>query len=417
MAEVIFDVHVRMGSPQGDPRVSKTISGSTAQLVQLCAGYFFSYVLTGVLVKWFTDLRQPAMSDWAYLFNNTLGGSATALLVVLVLRWVRRLNSVGTARWGPFRFPAEVAYIIPSGVCTAIVIPTTTLMYSLPISVMVAMVIMRGSVIVISRTVDEIQIRQGILNKRVYVEENWAVVFALMAVATSVMLLPFAAFLTGKGVALPAWLGLNPSAARGSFDFLRSVPAMTILGLYIAAYMLRIYIMNYYKNTRGKGVPLDNRGFFAVEQIAATATMVVLAALFAASPSWFGWTHPGAIEFSAAVAAPDWSAIAAGIPYGAVAFFSVFIFMFEGRTATFAGLVNRLTSLLAGTAATIILWAMFGTRFPSTPDWIAVGFILISVGFLTRAERRRMAELGLAPAPAAPAVVGMEQAVPSRGRG
>ena len=44
-----------------------------------------------------------------------------------------------------------------------------------------------------------------------------------------------------------------------------------------------------------------------------------------------------------------------GIPYGAVAFFSVFIFMFQGRTATFAGLVNRLTSLIAGTTATLLL--------------------------------------------------------------
>lgn len=34
---------------------------------------------------------------------------------------------------------------------------------TLPISVMVAMVIMRGSIIIISRLIDAIQIRQGIL--------------------------------------------------------------------------------------------------------------------------------------------------------------------------------------------------------------------------------------------------------------
>ena len=32
---------------------------------------------------------------------------------------------------------------------------------------------------------------------------------------------------------------------------------MTILGSYITAYSFRIYIMNYYKNTRAPGVPKD----------------------------------------------------------------------------------------------------------------------------------------------------------------
>jgi hypothetical protein len=76
-----------------------------------------------------------------------------------------------------------------------------------------------------------------------------------------------------------------------------------------------------------------------------------------------------------------------------VAFFSVFIFMFKGRTATFAGLVNRLTSLVAGTAATLIFHYGFGGKFPSAEDWLSLVFILIAVGFLTVAERKRMDEL------------------------
>jgi hypothetical protein len=74
------------------------------------------------------------------------------------------------------------------------------------------------------------------------------------------------------------------------------------------------------------------------------------------------------------------------------AFFSVFIYMFKGRTATFAGLVNRLTSLVAGTVATLIYWLAFGGSGPKTQDWLALGFIFLAVGFLTAAERRRAAE-------------------------
>jgi len=50
--------------------------------------------------------------------------------------------------------------------------------------------------------------------------------------------------------------------------------------------------------------------------------------------------------------------------FGAAAFFSVFLFMFKGRTATFAGLVNRLTSLVAGTTSTVIFYFAFQGRFP-----------------------------------------------------
>lgn len=371
-------------------------SQSTSLLVQLCGGYFASYVVTGVLVKYFTGgIRTPKMSEMAYLFNNTLGGTLTALLVVVLLGWLK-LESNRRVRVGPFQIPSEVAYIIPSGICTAIVIPTTTLMYSLPISVMVAMVIMRGSIIVISRLVDEVQIRQGLLHKRVYHAENIAVLFALLAVATNVLLLPLVDWCEGRQIHVAHWIGLKPGAGKGSFEFLHSAPAMTILALYITAYAFRIYIMNYYKNTRAKGVELDNKGFFAVEQIVASTTMVALAVFFFASPRLFGWSATQVVQFHDGMARPELSAIVAGVPYGIVAFFSVFIFMFKGRTATFAGLVNRLTSLLAGTTATLLLWVFWKTKFPSAQDWLSVLFILVAVWFLTRAEKQRVRELGIA---------------------
>ena len=377
--------------------MSSDRSASTSRLVQLCLGYFAFYTVTGVLVKFFTQLREPKMSDMAFLFNNTLGGSVFALGLVLVLGWIR-LKSNRLVRWGPFQVPSEVAYIVPSGICTAVVIPTTTLMYTLPISVLVAMVIMRGSIIVISRLVDEVQIRQGILKKRVFHEENLAVVFALLAVGTNVLLLPLVDFLAARQIPADQWLGLKAGAARGSFDFLRSVPAMSILGSYIVAYSIRLYIMNFYKNTRARGVAQDNQGFFAIEQLAASGTMLLIGLLLFFGRERFGWTDFRVTAFHDAIRQPELAAIVSGVPYGIVAFFSVFIFMFKGRTATFAGLVNRLTSLVAGTSATLLLYFFFHTKFPTAQDWISLLFILIAVYFLTRAERLRMAELAAAPA-------------------
>ena len=340
-------------------------SDSTARLLQLCSGYFLAYVATGIAAKYFTGIRIPRSSEIAYLVHNTIGSTALCAAVVLLLGWVR-LESNRTVAWGRWRLPVEMPYIVLSGVCTAVVIPTTTLMYTLPISVMVAMVIMRGSVIVISRLVDAVQIRQGILHRRVVAEENWAVVFALLAIFVQIAMVPVA----------------------GGFDFLHSQAAMTILVAYVIAYAIRLYIMNYYRNTRGPGVRQDNRGYFAIEQLAATATLAAVGVVLVLTQG-LGGSDARALEARAAILAPDPAAMLSGVPFAMVAFFSVFLFMFEGRTATFTGLVNRLTSLIGGTVATLILWWVFGTRAPNAADWTSLLLILIAVAFLTAAERRR----------------------------
>ena len=357
-----------------------TSEGSTGRLVQLCAGYFLFYVATGVLAKLFTDPvgGHPAlMNSIAFLAYNTLGANLTCLIPVLVLGWWR-LDTIRPVRVFGRELPSELLYIVPSGVCTAVVIPTTTLMYTLPISVMVAMVIMRASVIVISRVVDAVQIRQGILKKRVYWEENAAVCFAVVAACIQLFL---------------------PGGRNGDKpSFIHKPAAVAILSSYLLAYLIRIYIMNYYKNTRPKGAASDNRQFFAVEQIAASATMVLMATAVLLGPRFFpSWLELHQVaDFVAAVRQPlagwGWAALA-GTTFGVVAFFSVFIFMFKGRTATFTGLVNRLTSLVAGTVATLLGWLFLGSRFPCLQDWVSLGFVLVAVAFLTRAEKKRTREL------------------------
>jgi uncharacterized membrane protein YccC len=72
-----------------------------------------------------------------------------------------------------------------------------------------------------------------------------------------------------------------------------------------------------------------------------------------------------------------------------VAFFSVFIFLQPGRSATFSGLVNRLTSLVAGTVATVCSHFWLGGKAPAGSDWAALGFIGVAVAFLAAAERRK----------------------------
>ncbi len=354
----------------------KTVEGSTERLIQLCLGYFVFYVITGVSVKYFLSTGNgfPAMNGMEYLVYSTGGGALIATGVVLVLKWYH-IESIRRIKFGPLNIPSELLYIIPSGIFTAVVIPTTTLMYSFKgISVMLAMVLMRGSVIVIGRVVDAIQIKQGIMTKKVYWEENMAVVFALLAVGTN--------FCTDNAE------GQNPFT---------SLPVVITFSSYILAYSFRIYIMNYYKNTRPAEVKKDNnKSFFALEQITSTITLLLLTGTILLLATKYGLTGERLDPIVKAVISPDknywFTAVLSGMAFGVVSFFSVFIFMFKGRTATFAGLVNRLTSLIAGTASTILFAMFFGGKYPKVMDWVLLGFILIAVGFMSKAEKRRKKE-------------------------
>lgn len=356
--------------------MGKTHEGTTERLLQLSAGYFFLYVITGYLAKYFDKVM--GMGGNAYTVYNTIGGMLICNLVVLIWGWYR-FKSSDYINFLGINMPREFFYIIPSGICTAVIIPTTTLMYTLPISVMVAMIIMRASVIIISRIVDAIQIKQGILKKTVYWEENVAVLFALAAVSIK-------------------FYYVRP----GDFDFIHNVAAMTILTAYLTAYSIRIYIFNYYKNTRKPGAVYDTKGFFAVEQIASTTAIVLAGAIFfyLANPDPVADAKTFAFQFKDSLSNPpeNWGkAILSGVPFGFAAFFSVFLFMFKGRTATFAGLVNRLTSLVAGTAATILVYLLIqGQKPPKGEDWLGLGAILIAIYFMGKAEKKRACELAKA---------------------
>lgn len=351
----------------------KTHEGTTERLLQLSFSYFGLYVVTGFLAKYFE--KTLGMGGTTYTVYNTIGGMLICNAVVLLWGWYR-FKSSDLANVAGMSIPREFLYIIPSGVCTAVIIPTTTLMYTLPISVMVAMIIMRASVIIISRIVDAIQIRQGILHKTVYWEENVAVAFALLAVSIK-------------------FYYVRP----GDFDFINNAAAMTILTFYLIAYSIRIYIFNYYKNTRKPGAIYDTKGFFAVEQIASTLAIVTAGALYfySVDPDPAVDAKTFAFQFkNALINVPAlWKeGILSGIPFGFAAFFSVFLFMFKGRTATFAGLVNRLTSLVAGTAATLCVWWLIAGQKPPKPeDWLGLAAIFVAIYFMGMAEKKRACEL------------------------
>ncbi|MCX7905522.1 MAG: hypothetical protein N2446_02335, partial [Elusimicrobiales bacterium] len=246
----------------------KTEDGSTERLIQYSVLYFGLYIIYTMLTKVLEKIY--GVGGTVFTVYNTIGGMLICNLVVLLWGWYKFKSSTYIKFLG-INMPKEFLYIIPSGICTAVIIPTTTLMYTLPISVMVAMIIMRASIIIISRIIDQIQIWQGILKKKVYWEENIGAIFAILALSVQL----FVKIKIGEG----SFLGIEKieffKVNPGDFDFIRNKAAMTILTFYLVAYSIRLYIMNYYKNTRPKGAIYDTKGFFAIEQISSTLFIVI----------------------------------------------------------------------------------------------------------------------------------------------
>jgi len=327
--------------------------GSTALLVLYAFLYFSLYALFGLLLKVYqgpSSAGFPGQTDIEFLVYSTAGSALVCLGVIFGGKWWQ-------AQWSG----RELLYIAAAGTFTAFVIPTTKLIYSLQISVMVAMIVMRGSIIVISRAVDAALAWQGVSGKKVRWEENLAVLFALAAVSLNVAY-----------------------AKEGDFEFLRSGAALTILGIYLVSYSLRLYFMNYFKFTRSPNHTAEKKNYFAVEQLVASFWIFGFVGLA------FFFPIPGGAPIANAITSPhpQWlsALLLAGVPFGIGAFFSAFLFLFEGRTATFSALANRLSSLLAGVASTLLFAFFYAGKWPKNEDWASLALVLIAVALLAKAE-------------------------------
>jgi hypothetical protein len=225
-------------------------------------------------------------------------------------------------------------------------------MYSFGYSVMVAMVLMRSSLIIAGRVVDAILIRQGHLTKKGPWHENAAVASAMVAMTLVLF-----------------------GAGAKDFQFFESPVAMTTMLLYIVPYSLRVYILSRFKTKA------DHKAIFGVEQIFASGTIFTLSLLgYLAYRA--GWQPAQLVEYAKGMESPSGVGILIGVPFGIAAFFSVFLFLYKTGTATFNTTVNRLTSLVAGTTSTLIFQYAFGGKGVKNHEWLALVFILVAIAFL-----------------------------------
>ncbi len=275
-------------------------------------GYLLSYAPYAALTKLLTSGRLGAAADLSgfELLPATIVGTLLVLpLLIAALGW-----------WKYVARPDR--HILVSGFGTALIIGCTTLAYTFHgVSIVLALLLMRGGVLVLAPLVDVLFGR----------EVRW---FSWTALALSLL----AVFI----------------ALRDAGSYRLSVAVLANLGCYLSGYVLRLPCMTHAAKVRDAAT---TRRYFVSEAVVAlgflTALPIVLA--IAGKGAWMlelrrGWT--GMLALPALL-----PALGVGALYAMLYVFGTLIYL-DRRENTFCIPLNRASSLLSGVITALALQSL-----------------------------------------------------------
>ena len=336
-------------------------------------GYFAAYVPYSFMTKILTKgLLGDGPKDPVNAVNSfeILPPTIMASIIVMIAfisimgwwkfatQWKLKLGSKELS------LPRPRLWTLFSGICTGLVVVTTTLAYTIDgVSIVFAMLLMRGGMLIMSPIVDAIF-------KKPVKWFSWAALgMSLLALLISNLWEPF---FSGKSVAevtaFNAMLGLD-------------------LVFYLASYFVRLSCMSKLAKSQNSD---DTKKFFVEEQMVGTPSIfiiLIIAAIIggatgAAPDSLLGgihagfttfWNHPGNIIAIA---------MAIGFCSQFNGVFGGLILLYPSENS-FAVPVNRCSSILAGVAATCMLALFFSNyKWPQTGEFVGAAFVVGAVMFL-----------------------------------
>jgi general stress protein CsbA len=305
-------------------------------------GYFACYVPYSALTKYLTKFCDASGTE---LLPPTAIASLVGMFVFLsAMRWWKhagRRTVLGVS------VPLPGRWTFMSGLCTAAIIPTTTLAYTFNgVSIVFMMLLMRGGVLILAPVVDAISRRRV----------RW---FSWVALALSI------------GALLAAF------SSRGNY-------AMTLIAvidviIYLAAYFVRLRFMSRLAKSDDESA---RKRYFVEEQM--TATPVLVATLGAMALLGHG-------QFSRELAAGFTSFLTSGLLPTAIVVgllsqgTGIFggLILLDKRENTFCVPVNRASSVLAGLCASLALALLLGERYPAASEWVGASLILVAIAVLS----------------------------------
>ncbi len=335
---------VANGVDRADTALAPSSSASREVSVWVwAAGYFVAYAPYSALTKALTSGLIdgiPTVSGTALLPISVLSSAIGMCVMLTALGWWKAATP-----WivGGLTLRRPRLLTLVSGACTSAIVLTTTLAYTFDgVSIVFAMLLMRGGVLVLAPCVD-------VLAKR---RVRW---FSWVALGLSVASL-VAAFAGDGGAAI-------------------TVVAAVDIGVYLLSYFVKLRIMS------GAAKSADaetNRRYFVEEQMVATPLGVVvlfIVALLGQPALRVGffelWSHP-ALPF----------VVLLGLLSQGTGVFGALVLL-SPQENTYCVPVNRASSVLAGVVATLALAVLGGQRFPALSEWVGALLILGAIVVLS----------------------------------
>jgi hypothetical protein len=311
-------------------------------------GYFAAYVpysmLTNIMSRGLLpSLNNKGLAGFSILPVTAVATLVTMIIVISLLGWWKYASH--STVFG-VSVPHPTKWTLLSGIFTSLIIGTTTLAYTFEnVSIVLAMLFMRGGVLIIGPIVDA-------LTKRKVRWFSWAgLIGALLALLVN-------------------------SFNASNFD----IPVM--LGIVIFVYLLSYYMRFQFMSRNAKSDKKEvNLRYFVEEQMVSTPTLVIILLVLAlfkgdiGADIRFGWTAHWNQPYL-------WALILIGIMSQGTGFFGTLVFLDKNEN-TYCIPVNRSSSVIAGVIASLLVALFPGQSMPATTQFIGAGIIIISILFLS----------------------------------
>jgi hypothetical protein len=325
-------------------------------------GYFACYVPYSALTKALTRGTIPAMAGvsvdgFAVMPLSAMASLVGMLVFISAMGWWKHLPR---RKVGALTLPMLNPWLVLSGLCTSTIIMTTTLAYTFKgVSIVFAMLLMKGGVLILAPVVDA---------------------------------------LTGRHVRWFSWAGLLLSlgslfvAVTDGTGFTMPLACTIDVVAYLLAYFIRLRFMSRMAKSDDENATLR---YFVQEQITATPALVLalgIMALIGDGPT-LGAIRDGFTTLPFTSAAP-W-VIAIGLLSQGTGVFGSLIFL-DKRENTYCVPVNRCSSVMAGVVASFALSWWLGMGPPKNDELFGAAMIIGAILFLTLPpmfEKRRASAL------------------------